>query len=1068
VAVIFTDAEVKDEGFLEYINQALSTGEVANLFPKDELDMIVNDIRPIMKKQEPHAIDNWDNLYKFFLDRARNNLHIILCFSPVGDKFSTRARKFPGLVSQCTIDIFMPWPEEALRNVSDKFISDFEMATTPEIKALAITHMAAVHTLTGQGCASYLSRFRRHVYVTPKSYLSFIAGYKTLYSRKHAEVKVLADKINTGLKKLLEAGEQVGEMKIELQQKEVSLAEAQKVSAALLVEIQASTTKAEKKKGEVMEVKNKLYEQATRIGKDKAECEEDLSKAKPALEAAEAALSSITAKDINNIKGLNSPPRMVKVIFDGVLLLRQKKINKVVCIEDKGMLQFDDSYKEHAKPMMIKTDFLDSLLTYPKEKMNDEMVELLYPYTERPDFNYETAYKSAGAVAGLCNWVSAMVTYHNIAKFVAPKTDALLKAEKSLEVANKKLAAAMEDLAVCQAELDAMQAKFDAAKAEKQRLQDDADLTKRRMDAANALINGLSGEKTRWTQQSKEFADEISRLVGDCALACAFMSYLGPFNKEFRDEMQNGFYKDLQAKKIPVSSSLKITSFLTDEAETGEWNLQGLPADELSIQNGILVTRSSRWPILIDPQGQGISWISNKEANNQLKITAFYDKQFRFHLEDCLSMGKPLLIENLEEDVDPVLDPVLNKAFVKSGRGWKIALADKEVDYTETFLLFMTTKLPNPHYTPELSANVTVIDFTVTMKGLEDQLLGKVIAKEKSELQEQRQALLEEVNSYKKKIKELEDDLLRRLSESSGNLLDDASLIDVLAVTKKTSQEVGEKLVNANETEARIFTACEEFRPVATRGSVIYFLISEMRLVDHMYQTALTQFMALFNQAIDDSEKSNVPAKRINAIIELLTHMTFLYMCRGLFERDKLLYTLLLALKIQMTAGVLTQDHFNCLLKGGAALEISAVRKKPKEWIADMSWLHIVNLGNTLPVFRDLPDSLFRSEGIWKQWYDQEAPEMTKIPEFEEKLDKFGRLLVVRSLREDRTILAANEYIADTLGQKYIESTPLNLETTWAESNERCPLICLLSPGVLCMGRVHFQVSCVQGPTQPT
>ena len=87
---------------------------------------------------------------------------------------------------------------------------------------------------------------------------------------------------------------------------------------------------------------------------------------------------------------------------------------------------------------------------------NPQMPERAKRVLCRPDFNFETAYKSAGAVAGLCNWVSAMVTYHNIAKFVAPKTDALLKAEKSLQVANKKLAAAMEDLAVCQGELDAM------------------------------------------------------------------------------------------------------------------------------------------------------------------------------------------------------------------------------------------------------------------------------------------------------------------------------------------------------------------------------------------------------------------------------------------------------------------------------------------------------------------------------------------------------------------------------------------------------------------------------------
>lgn len=88
------------------------------------------------------------------------------------------------------------------------------------------------------------------------------------------------------------------------------------------------------------------------------------------------------------------------------------------------------------------------------------------------------------------------------------------------------------------------------------------------------------------------------------------------------------------------------------------------------------------------------------------------------------------------------------------------------MDYTDSFRLFCTTRLPNPHYTPELSAKVTLVDFTVTMAGLEDQLLGKLILKEKHELEEQRQGLMEEVQSYKKKIKQLEDDLLFRLSNS--------------------------------------------------------------------------------------------------------------------------------------------------------------------------------------------------------------------------------------------------------------------------------------------------------------
>jgi dynein heavy chain len=82
--------------------------------PKDELDMIINDIRPVMKAALPGVTDTWDNLYSFFLNRVRDNLHVVLCFSPVGNKFSTRAQQFPGLINGCTIDWFLPWPEEAL------------------------------------------------------------------------------------------------------------------------------------------------------------------------------------------------------------------------------------------------------------------------------------------------------------------------------------------------------------------------------------------------------------------------------------------------------------------------------------------------------------------------------------------------------------------------------------------------------------------------------------------------------------------------------------------------------------------------------------------------------------------------------------------------------------------------------------------------------------------------------------------------------------------------------------------------------------------------------------------
>ena len=130
----------------------------------------------------------------------------------------------------------------------------------------------------------------------------------------------------------------------------------------------------------------------------------------------------------------------------------------------------------------------------------------------------------------------------------------------------------------------------------------------------------------------------------------------------------------------------------------------------------------------------------------------------------------------------------------KSGRGLKIVLADKECEFAESFRMFMTSKLSNPHFTPELYAQVSIINFTVTMGGLEQQLLGRVVQKERAELEEQRQKLVEEVNANKKLLKGLEDDLLFRLANSTGNLLDDTSLIEVLSSTKKTAATNKKKL----------------------------------------------------------------------------------------------------------------------------------------------------------------------------------------------------------------------------------------------------------------------------------
>ena len=818
---IFTDNDIKDEGFLEYLNNVLSSGEISGLFARDETDEICNELIAVMKKTHPKRIPTMENLYNYFIQRARENLHLVLCFSPVSSQFRTRALKFPGLFSGCTMDWFTPWPKDALIAVSSHFLGNFPMVATPQVKKAVIEAMGIIHDEVGKTCALYFDRFRRTTHVTPKSYLSFLNGFLEIYGKEHKRLGKLEVMKNEGLEKLLEAGESIAYLSEELIVKEVELEVASKAADIVLKEVTEVKTAALTVKAAVLKVKNRAQALVDQITAEAAIANKKLAAAGPALQAAEDALLTIKASDINTVKKLAKPPHLIMRIMDCVLILFQKKLDPVTQDQDKTF-SIKPTWSEAVK-LMNKSGFLTSLQEFNKDTITEEIVELLKDaYFCHEDYTFESAKRVCGNVAGLLAWTSAMVDFYSVNKEVLPLKANLAKQQAKLEIANAELSTAQGELDEKEAELAEVQAKFDKAMGEKQALLDDAESCARRMTSATALIEGLGGEKIRWTAQSKMFAEQIRQLVGNVMMAAGFLSYCGPFNSEFRTYLLKDCYeKTMNDIKIPYEDNLDVTNMLTDSVQIGAWALEGLPSDDLSIQNAIIVTKAARFPLLMDPQGQAKAWIRKREGNN-LTITNLNSKYFRTHLEDALSLGNPLLIEDIGEDLDPALDNVLEKNFIKSGSTFKVKVGDKECDVMNGFRLYITTKLPNPKYTPEISARTSIIDFTVTMQGLEDQLLGRVILYEKAELEAERVKLMEEVTANKRKMQELEDNLLYKLTSTKGSLVDDESLIVMLANTKETAAEVSEKLAIADETNIKISAAREEFRPVAERGSILY------------------------------------------------------------------------------------------------------------------------------------------------------------------------------------------------------------------------------------------------------
>jgi len=212
---LFSDTQIVSESFVEDINNILNIGEVPNLWESDERAMILDDCSRAAKK-EKRLLQTPDEIYSYFIERCRSNLHLVLCFSPIGEAFRRRLRMFPSLVNCCAIDWFSAWPEEALRSVAQSFLQDDELdmdeATTKGVIDVCVDMQRRTATLSDK----YLSELRRHFYVTPTSYLELISTFKALINDKRSEILNNKRRYEAGLDKLAETQSKVGGMQEEL------------------------------------------------------------------------------------------------------------------------------------------------------------------------------------------------------------------------------------------------------------------------------------------------------------------------------------------------------------------------------------------------------------------------------------------------------------------------------------------------------------------------------------------------------------------------------------------------------------------------------------------------------------------------------------------------------------------------------------------------------------------------------------------------------------------------------------------------------------------------------------
>ncbi|XP_063529439.1 dynein axonemal heavy chain 7-like [Cydia strobilella] len=1043
---LFIESQIKEEGFLEDVNNMLNSGEVPNIFGADEKAELCEKIR-VIDRQRDRSLQTDGSptaLYTYFVSIVRDQLHIVLAMSPAGTSLRTRIRKFPALVNCCTIDWFMEWPPDALLAVATRFLRDVELTDLERDTAIKLCQV--FHTDTQELSRAFLLRLKRYNYVTPTAYLELINMFKSLLGKKRTELLTGEKRYLTGLDQLAVAAKSVAALQKALEVLQPKLAAGAAAVAETTAKVEMEKEGVAVVEAEVLKDQAAAEEQAAEAQGIKEECDADLAEAMPILNSALAALDTLTPQDITFIKTMKSPPKGIKLVMEAICILKEMKPDKVPNPSGVGTIE---DYWGPSKKLLNDIKFLEGLQNYDKDNIPPAVMNKLMKTVMLDEgFVPEKIRAVSVAAEGMCKWVIAMTKYDKVAKVVAPKKQRLAAAQA---VYDKAMAA----LAVKQAQLREVQlklGKLEDALAEQNRqqkfLDDEVMDCSNKLKRAEMLISGLGGEKTRWTQIAKTLRETYNSLTGDILIAAGIIAYLGPFTAAFRIDQIKKWAQACHDCGMVCTLNYSLTKTLGEPVTIQQWNIDGLPADDFSVESAIILMTARRWPLMIDPQGQANRWIKNMEKPNNLNIVRMTQADLGRVLENAVQFGQPVLLENVLEELDPMLEPLLQQQTFRQGGALCIKIGDTIVEYSKDFKLYISTKLANPHYLPEVGVRVTLVNFMLAKDGLEAQLLARVVAKERPDLQQAKSDLTTQGAEHRRLLQEIERKILNVLS-TSEHLLEDEEAVQILNSAKDTSNEIKEKQEVAMVTEKAIDTARDDYVPIAVHSTNLFFLIASLANIDPMYQYSLGWFEALFTAAINNTEKVDDIPQRLEILRAYFTYSLYANICRSLFEKDKLVFSLLLTITIMVAEGELEQSHVLFLLAGAQPRNVPP---NPVQFLGPQAWAEFIGL-NEFDRFHGLLNHFMANIDVWKAYCDLEDPQDQPLPSpWDKKCTPFEKMMILRCLRLDMMVPAVQDFVQNKMGRKFVEPPLFDLQSSYSDSHCCIPLLFVLTPGSDPMG----------------
>lgn len=1016
MVLFLEDFQIITSEMLQLVHSLLRGGEVQGLYSNQEFESVV---APLKDEMASMGISQ-SSVSDFFSDRVAKNLHIVLSMDYNDTSFIKHCESNPALLTQCSVLWLDSWSGEGMRVVPRAIINNaFDDGAEDDSRLEYIVEQM----ITMHGDES------------PRRLVDFAEQYKAIVTQKRSTQIEQQTFLRAGLDKLEEAESKVEELSGEAEKQRSALTTKQQEAENALQEITSSMERASNSRKEVEQQKEKLASEEGKLNERKKKVEDELSEVQPQIDAAKQAVGQIKSENLNEIRSLRSPSDAIRDVLEGVLRL----------------LGNQDTSWQAMKKFLGNRGMKEEVMNFDAEKISlqsRQAVEELLK-NKASSFEHQNISRVSVAAAPLAKWVKANLQYCRVLEECKPLRDELSGLEDSMEQSKNKLHEYESQLHELDEKVTKLREDFSQRTAEAEQLKMNLQKADDQLQAAQHLLGKLGGEKKRWQAQVQELQAQLSTLPFSSLAAAAFMVYLASANEQERERWMAEW-----RHKLSLEKALDFKRFISSESEMLKWKAEGMPGDDLSMENGIIILQSVQTPLVIDPSAQASSWLRShlqKHYSSVESLTA-QDSRFTSQLELAVRFGKTLIIEEVES-IEPLLFPLLRRDFVHQGMRSTVQIGEKTLEYNDCFKLYLVTRNPQPRIQPSAESLVRRINFSVTRGGLEGQLLGITMQHEQPEIERQKSASLRQEEDMKMQLSELEKALLETLANSSGNILENEALIQQLDDTKASSESINQSLSESRSLQESLDEQRESYRPIAHEASLMFFLLKDLSNLNHAYRFSLNAFIKIYKRSLEKSSSSSSSVSvsyRIANLQQMLTKLVVSCVSRALFKNDRLAFGLHMASNFassnfdQNKWAFFLGQHAESL---GSNSNSASVPDAPS-WVRQE---HVSSWNSLLTAFPDMHSKLQLNQADhWAMWMRSARPEEECFPSEtgNAPISDLNLLLMVQSFRPDRLQSAMTRFACNVLRVGSLSPPTLKLESIYQEeSGAKEPVLFLITPG---------------------